>query len=61
MVAQLKNINFYLVFFIDLILFTLSLWLAYQMRFDFNMAHSQLNQFFYLYPSFYSTNPSLSF
>ena len=50
MLVQLKNVNFYVIFFIDLILFTLSLLCAYLVRFEFILSPGLLDQFFYLLP-----------
>ncbi len=60
MFVQLKNVNFYVIFFIDLLLFSLSLICAYLVRFEFVMTQGMLNQFFHLLP-FVLTVKSLSF
>ena len=50
MFIQLKNVNFYVIFFIDLLLFFLSLLCAYLIRFEFVMSPGMLDQFFHLLP-----------
>ena len=50
MFVQLKNVNFYVIFFIDLLLFSLSLLCAYLIRFEFVMSPGMLAQFFHLLP-----------
>jgi len=50
MLSQLKSINFYIVFLVDLTLFCLALLLAYLVRFEFVLTKSHLSQIQYLLP-----------
>ena len=50
MFAQLKNLNFYVVFFLDLILFSAALFSAYLVRFEFILTRSLLLQILSLLP-----------
>ena len=50
MFVQLKSVNFYVIFFIDLLLFSLSLLCGYLIRFEFVMSPGMLDQFFNLLP-----------
>ena len=50
MFDQLKNVNFYVIFFIDLLLFSLSLLFSYLIRFEFVISPGMLDQFFNLLP-----------
>ena len=50
MFVQLKNVNFYVIFFIDLLLFSLSFLCAYLIRFEFVISPERLDQFFHLLP-----------
>ena len=48
--TQLKNINFYIVFFVDLVLFCLSFLLAYLIRFEFVLKQNLVEQVLGLLP-----------
>jgi FlaA1/EpsC-like NDP-sugar epimerase len=50
MLHQFKNINFYIVFFIDILLFCLSLVFAYLIRFEFMLTPVLVNEIIYLLP-----------
>jgi FlaA1/EpsC-like NDP-sugar epimerase len=50
MFAQLKNLNFYVVFFLDIVLFSAALFLAYLVRFEFTLTRFLLAQIFFLLP-----------
>ena len=50
MFFQLKNYNFYIIFFLDLLLFSLALFFAYLIRFEFALPDAQLQQFWHLLP-----------
>ncbi|SMC42396.1 NDP-sugar epimerase, includes UDP-GlcNAc-inverting 4,6-dehydratase FlaA1 and capsular polysaccharide biosynthesis protein EpsC [Desulfocicer vacuolatum DSM 3385] len=60
MFVQLKNVNFYVIFFIDLLLFSLSLLCAYLIRFEFVMSPGMWDQYVHLLP-LVLTVKSLSF
>jgi FlaA1/EpsC-like NDP-sugar epimerase len=60
MFVQLRNINFYVIFFIDLVLFSLAFYGAYLLRFDFVPSDVWVDQFFELLP-FVVAVKSLSF
>ena len=50
MFVQLRNFNFYVVFFLDLILFSVALFTAYLVRFEFILTRSDLAQILSLLP-----------
>ncbi len=50
MFVQLRNFNFYVVFFLDLILFSVALFSAYLVRFEFILTRSDLVQILSLLP-----------
>ncbi|WP_232508061.1 hypothetical protein [Desulfobacula toluolica] len=50
MFFQLKNYNFYIIFFLDLLLFSLALFFAYFIRFEFSLPDVWLQQFWQLLP-----------
>lgn len=50
MIVQLKNRNFYIVFILDLVLFTAALFSAYLVRFEFVLSKAEWNQVFFLLP-----------
>lgn len=50
MFIQLKNSNFYIIFFLDIVLFSASLFFAYLVRFEFILTQSDLSQIFSLLP-----------
>ena len=50
MFFQLKNYNFYIIFFLDLVLFAMALLLAHYIRFEFTMPVERQQQFFQLLP-----------
>jgi len=50
MFVQLRNLNFYIIFFIDLVLFTAALFSAYLVRFEFILSRSDLVQILSLLP-----------
>ncbi len=50
MLFQLKNYNFYIIFFLDLLLFSLALFLAHLIRFEFALPDLRLQQFWQLLP-----------
>jgi FlaA1/EpsC-like NDP-sugar epimerase len=51
MFRQLRNINFYVVFFIDLVLFALALLFAYLIRFEFVLSAAMVDQYLALLPA----------
>jgi FlaA1/EpsC-like NDP-sugar epimerase len=50
MFAQLRNFNFYVIFFLDLILFSAALFSAYLVRFEFILDRSDIAQILFLLP-----------
>ncbi len=50
MFAQLRNLNFYIVFVVDLVLFSAALFLAYLVRFEFSLDELLLVQIIFLLP-----------
>ena len=50
MLFQLKNYNFYIIFFLDLLLFSLALFFAHLIRFEFALPDLRLQQFWQLLP-----------
>ncbi|CCK78973.1 polysaccharide biosynthesis protein [Desulfobacula toluolica] len=50
MFIQLKNPNFYIIFFLDLILFSTAFFFAYLFRFEFILDRSMLNQMLQMLP-----------
>lgn len=50
MFIQFKNSNFYIVFILDLFLFSAALFGAYLIRFEFSLSSAQLDQIFLLLP-----------
>jgi len=50
MLVQLKNVNFYVILFIDLLLFSLSLLCSYLIRFEFVISSGMMDQFLNLLP-----------
>ena len=50
MLFQLKNYNFYIIFFLDLLLFSLAWFCAHLIRFEFALPDVRLHQFWHLLP-----------
>ena len=50
MLFQLRNYNFYIIFFLDLLLFSLALFFAHLIRFEFALPDLRLQQFWQLLP-----------